>query len=150
MKLIPMPSWSWHTSLQHGWVYPSSSIVKVTHWWKLCWPFTNVCSKSTPLHTYITTPNLLHAGSLCLSLLKLPVKILSVTHFWMTCETASNLFCWPSFFCVLVGWFVSLFIQGKPLASGYYSRHPETIQYNKDTKRKMRGKRYKGRRKFSI
>ena len=32
----------------------------------------------------------------------------------------------------LVGWLVSLFIQGKPLANGYYSRHPETIQYNKD------------------
>ena len=40
----------------------------------------------------------------------------------------------------LVGWLVSLFTQGKPLASGYYSRHPETIQYNKDTKTKMRGK----------
>ena len=25
----------------------------------------------------------------------------------------------------LVCWLVSLFIQGKPLASGYYSRHPE-------------------------
>ena len=31
----------------------------------------------------------------------------------------------------MVGWLVSLFNQGKPLASGYYSRHPETKQYNK-------------------
>ena len=37
-----------------------------------------------------------------------------------------------------VGWLVNLFIQ--PLASGYYSRHPEAIQYNKSTKTKMREK----------
>ena len=37
-------------------------------------------------------------------------------------------------------WFglVSLFIQGKPLASGYYSRHPETTQYNKDKDKEKR------------
>ena len=28
----------------------------------------------------------------------------------------------------LVGWLVSLFIQGKPLASDYYSRHAEKLQ----------------------
>ena len=33
---------------------------------------------------------------------------------------------------------VSLFIQGKPLASGYYSRHPETTQYNKDKDKEKR------------
>ena len=37
----------------------------------------------------------------------------------------------------LFGWLASLVIQGKPLASGYYSRHPETRQYNKDTKTKI-------------
>ena len=33
---------------------------------------------------------------------------------------------------------VSLFIQGKPLASGYYSRNPETTQYNKDKDKEKR------------
>ena len=39
---------------------------------------------------------------------------------------------------LLVGWLVSLFIQGKPLVSGYYSSHPETIQYSKDRKTKTK------------
>ena len=39
---------------------------------------------------------------------------------------------------LVVGWLVSLFIQGKPLASGYYSRHPETTQYNKDKDKEKR------------
>ena len=42
--------------------------------------------------------------------------------------------------CVCIGWLV-----GKRIARGYYSRHPETLQYNKDTITKMREKRYKGR-----
>ena len=37
----------------------------------------------------------------------------------------------------LVGWLLSLFTQGKPLASGYYCMHPDTIQYYKETKIKI-------------
>ena len=40
----------------------------------------------------------------------------------------------------LVGWLASFFIQGKPLASGYYSRHPETMQYNKNKDKDKRKK----------
>ena len=43
-------------------------------------------------------------------------------------------------------WFglVSLFIQGKPLASGYYSRHPERTQYKK-TKKEDKTEKVQGR-----
>ena len=32
---------------------------------------------------------------------------------------------------------VRVFIQGKPLAIGYYSRHPETLQYSTGQKTKQ-------------
>ena len=40
----------------------------------------------------------------------------------------------------LVSWLASVFIQRKPLASGYYSRHPETVQYNKNKDKDKRKK----------
>ena len=40
----------------------------------------------------------------------------------------------------LVGWLVSLFFQGKPLASGYYSRNSEKTIHQKD---KDKDKTYK-------
>ena len=50
----------------------------------------------------------------------------------------SNLLAFNYFILSQIGWLVSLFIQGKPLASGYYSRHPETTQYNKDKDKEKR------------
>ena len=52
------------------------------------------------------------------------------------------------FLQLCVGWFVGK-LTVEALACGYYSRHPETIQYNKDTKTEMR-ESYNGRIKFSI
>ena len=45
---------------------------------------------------------------------------------------------WPAGLALVWFGLVSLFIQGKPLASGYYSRHPETTQYNRDKDKEKR------------
>ena len=63
----------------------------------------------------------------------LVVMMMIEVHSFLSCITARNMY-------ISLVWFglVSLFIQGKPLASGYYSRHPETTQYNKDKDKEKR------------